>query len=334
MAKITAPEGCTKIGANKEKYFDGVIKRILDNVNSSDAEVVAGGQCIISGTTELTDGAAVEAALYAMWRKCPKQIRKKTSLTFVVGWDAWDAYDQYISDKQVKYSENTEVNRYRFKGKRIVPVVGIPEHTMVLGEFSTGMDSNLWMGVDYANDTDILENRPSAGQLRAVLFPDAHENGREHRPPGGDRGPYRLQEERITHLSSFSISTRGSGGKVPFPIFILLLWQRKSTRRKLRRQTTIIFLHRRLGAVPVPETASENLGTGGETEDRLPAKTSGKGNAGSEETTEPHILSLLKKFPAYPSLYIDTHGGTYAPDTAAAIEGQGRTLQESFLQRT
>lgn len=157
VAKITAPEGCTKIGANKEKYFDGVIKRILDNVNSSDAEVVAGGQCIISGTTELTDGAAVEAALYAMWRKCPKQIRKKTSLTFVVGWDAWDAYDQYISDKQVKYSENTEVNRYRFKGKRIVPVVGIPEHTMVLGEFSTGMDSNLWMGVDYANDTDILK---------------------------------------------------------------------------------------------------------------------------------------------------------------------------------
>lgn len=63
-------------------------------------------------------------------------------------------------------------------------------------------------------------------------------------------------------------------------------------------------------AVPVPETASENLGTGGETEDRLPAKTAGKGNAGSEETTEPHILSLLKKFPAYPSLYIDTHGGT------------------------
>lgn len=156
-AKITAPAVCTKIGANKEKYFDGVMKRILDNVTSTDAEVIAGGQCIVSGTTELTDGAAVEAALYAMWKKCPKQIRKKKSLVFVVGWDAWDAYDQYISDKQVKYSENTEVNRYRFKGKRIIPIVGIPEHTMVLGEFSTGMDSNLWMGVDYANDTDILK---------------------------------------------------------------------------------------------------------------------------------------------------------------------------------
>ena len=61
-------------------------------------------------------------------------------------------------------------------------------------------------------------------------------------------------------------------------------------------------------AVPVPETASENLGTGGET----------------------HILSLLKKFPAYPSLYIDTHGGTYAPDTAAAIRGKAVLYRNPF----
>ena len=133
------------------------MKRIIDNVNATDAETIAGGQCIVSGNTELTDGAAVEKALYAMWKKCPKQIRKKTSLAFVIGWEARDAYDQYISDKQVKYSENTEVNRYRFKGKRIIPIVGIPEHTIVLGEFSTGMESNLWMGVDYANDAEVLK---------------------------------------------------------------------------------------------------------------------------------------------------------------------------------
>ena len=47
-------------------------------------------------------------------------------------------------------------NRVSFRPV-VFPVVGIPEHTMVLGEFSTGMDSNLWMGVDYANDTDILK---------------------------------------------------------------------------------------------------------------------------------------------------------------------------------
>ena len=57
-AGITAPEGCTPIGGGKEKYFDGAIKRILDNIHASDPETVAGGQCILSGNTELADGAA------------------------------------------------------------------------------------------------------------------------------------------------------------------------------------------------------------------------------------------------------------------------------------
>lgn len=92
-----------------------------------------------------------------MWKKCPKQIRKKAGLVFVCGWDIWDLYDQYLSDKTVKYSDNTKVNDYRFKGKRIVPIVGIPEHTIVLGEFTTGMESNLWMGVDYANDAEVVK---------------------------------------------------------------------------------------------------------------------------------------------------------------------------------
>lgn len=154
---ITVPTGCTPIGGGKEKYFDGVIKRILDNVTATDAETIAGGQCIISGNTVLNTGKDVESALYAMWKKCPKQIRKKSDLVFLCSWDIWDHYDQYISDKQVKYSENSEVNRYRFKGKRIIPLVGVPEHTILLGQFSNSMDSNLWMGVDYANDTEVLK---------------------------------------------------------------------------------------------------------------------------------------------------------------------------------
>lgn len=154
---VVHPAGCTEIGRGKEKYFDGVVKRIIDNVNATDAETIAGGQCIVSGNSQFTDGASVEAALYAMWKKCPKQIRKKSGLSFVIGWEAWDMYDQYLSDKIVKYSENTDVNKYRFKGKKIIPIVGIPEHTIVLGEFTTGMDSNLWMGVDYSNDTEVLK---------------------------------------------------------------------------------------------------------------------------------------------------------------------------------
>lgn len=161
-ANITAPSGGVEIGGDNAggpmKYFDGVIKRIIDNTkDDATTEEKAGGQVIIAGDTELTTGENVEAALNAMWKKCPKQIRKKASLVFIMGWEAWDLYDQYLSDKQVKYSDNTKVNEYRFKGKRIIPIVGIPEHTIVLGEFTTGMESNLWMGVDYANDGEIVK---------------------------------------------------------------------------------------------------------------------------------------------------------------------------------
>lgn len=156
-AGITVPDGATEIGGDGQKYFDGLIKRMIDNANSTVDTEVAGGQVIVSGTAKLETGKAVEDAFYAMWKKCPKTIRQNGDLRYVIGWDAWDLYDQYLSDKQVKYSENTDINQYKFKGKRIVPIVGIPEHTIVLGVFSTGTNSNFWLGVDYANDTEVLK---------------------------------------------------------------------------------------------------------------------------------------------------------------------------------
>ena len=46
-AGITCPADSIIIGRNKEKYFDGVVKRIIDNINATDKETIAGGQCEI-----------------------------------------------------------------------------------------------------------------------------------------------------------------------------------------------------------------------------------------------------------------------------------------------
>lgn len=155
--KIVVPALHTALGAGKEKYFDGAIKRMLDNLITADPNEIATGTLLLAGSTAIDTGAKVEAALYAMFKKCPTKIRKKSSLVFITSWEVWDLYDQFLSDKQVKYSDNTQTNQYRFKGKRIIPIVGVPENTIILGEFSTGMESNLWMGVDYANDADVLK---------------------------------------------------------------------------------------------------------------------------------------------------------------------------------
>ena len=53
----------------------------------------------------------------------------------------------------------------------------------------------------------------------------------------------------------------------------------------------------------------------------------------NEEKREagPHILAILKKFPTYESLYIDTHGGTYTPNTPAAIRGKATLYKNPYF---
>ena len=46
---------------------------------------------------------------------------------------------------------------------------------------------------------------------------------------------------------------------------------------------------------------------------------------------EPHILAILKMFPTYESLYIDTHGGTYTPNTPAAIRGKATLYKNPYF---
>lgn len=99
----------------------------------------------------------------------------------------------------MKYSDNTKVNEYRFKGKRIVPIVGIPEHTIVLGEFTTGMESNLWMGVDYANDAEVVKVERLQANSELYFFQMRNENGCKHRSSGRNRSMDRLQKCRITN---------------------------------------------------------------------------------------------------------------------------------------
>lgn len=173
-ASITTPAGATDLGgdsaAGPMKYFDGAIARILDNVNSTDKNEIASGQVLMAGNTELTTGEAVEAALYAMWKKCPKHVRKSTHLKYVMGWEAWDLYDEYLTKKEVKYVENSQLNKRTFKGKPIVVINGIPEHTIVLGRFDKSMDSNLWMAVDYATDQESVKVMPLQNNSELYFF--------------------------------------------------------------------------------------------------------------------------------------------------------------------
>ena len=222
-AGITVPANSTAIGAGKEKYFDGVIKRIIDNVNATDAETVAGGQCIVSGSTELSTGAAVEAALYSMWMKTPKHIRKKAGLTFVMDWSTWDIYDQYLTDKM-------EVQREQ-RGKPL-PLQGQANHPHRgrsgahhrAGQLHHGHGLEPLDGRRLRQRHRGVEGRPPAIQLGALLCADAHEDGREHRQARRDRRTHRLSESKIR----VNVCPGEWGNRTPFPLFLIRKpWQKR-----------------------------------------------------------------------------------------------------------
>ena len=162
-AQLSAGNGKTlEIGADDAagpmKYFDGALARLLANAAAgADTEDAKCGKCTIAGTGAFASGAAVEAELFAMWKALPPKVRKKQGLVILMDYNTWDMYNSYLSDKTFKYSDNRQENQHLFQGKRIIPMVALPEDTIVMGVFTTGYDSNLWMGVDYANDENVLQ---------------------------------------------------------------------------------------------------------------------------------------------------------------------------------
>ena len=77
--------------------------------------------------------------------------------TFVMDYQTWDMYDQYLSGKSSKYTDNRDENQRKFRGVRVIPMVALPDNTIILGKFTSDQESNLWMGVDYANDANVLQ---------------------------------------------------------------------------------------------------------------------------------------------------------------------------------
>lgn len=166
-AKVSSSDGKvaagkTEIGgedaAGAMKYFNGAIMRMLMNsAAAATTEDAKCGQVNIAGTGTFDDGEAVEKELYAMWQATEPKVRKKTGTVILMDYKSWDAYNKYLSDKTMKYNDNRTENEHRFQGKRIIPMVALPDDTIIMGCFTTGIDSNLWMGVDYANDEEVLQ---------------------------------------------------------------------------------------------------------------------------------------------------------------------------------
>ena len=162
IANSDGIEGTSIIGAENEygqmKYWDGAIARMLMNANAEeDSEDKKSGDIMLAGNGSFANGEAVETELYNMYHKLPPKIRAISGLKILMDYNTWDMYDQYLTAKENKYVDNTQINARTFKGKQIIPMVAFPDNTIIIGKFSSGRDSNLWMSVDMADDINVIQ---------------------------------------------------------------------------------------------------------------------------------------------------------------------------------
>lgn len=162
IANTEGIEGTSIIGAENEygkmKYWDGAIARMLMNANAEeDSEDKKSGDIMLAGNGSFANGEAVETELYNMYHKLPPKIRAISGLKILMDYNTWDMYDQYLTAKEHKYVDNTQINARTFKGKQIIPMVAFPDNTIIIGKFSSGRDSNLWMSVDMADDINVIQ---------------------------------------------------------------------------------------------------------------------------------------------------------------------------------
>lgn len=152
LTTVTPTDG-VELGSGAYNKFDGLLPRILEDFRDG----AAGAKPIKSGATEIDDTTKILVALNDVFDAIPKAIRRSKDLKILLDLSLFDLYDQALIESNFKHANYTNTNVERFRGIEIVPTNGVPASTIVAGIASTGVNSNLWLGIDYVNDAEVLQ---------------------------------------------------------------------------------------------------------------------------------------------------------------------------------
>lgn len=133
-------------------YFDGLIKKALDNANTISVPTPA---TLVSGTA----GVGQENIGDAL-NRCLKLVPKallfrygKMGLKFQVSYNTKLVYDEFLTTTTVyKNNDTTETSISRYKGYELVPLAGMPDDTIVVALAKPDVDSNQWLGLNSTED--------------------------------------------------------------------------------------------------------------------------------------------------------------------------------------
>lgn len=135
-------------------YFDGLIKKALDNANTIQ----------VSSPVALT-AANIISKFDAGYKLVPAALLYKygpLGLKLFVSYVDQQKYEEALTSTSFKNNDTTEKGLNKYKGYDVVPLAGIPENTFFWGIGKPDVDSNLWEGINSTEDVQLQMQRLQA----------------------------------------------------------------------------------------------------------------------------------------------------------------------------
>lgn len=132
-------------------YFDGFIKKLLDDANT-----------IQVGSPEALTYSNIRAKFQLALNLVPVALLFRYGaggLKFMVSYVDKLKYDQSLREDDFKNQNTTEKAVSMYDGYDVCPCAGIPENTFYLAIAKPDTDSNLWVGINSAEDTTLQLQR-------------------------------------------------------------------------------------------------------------------------------------------------------------------------------
>ena len=136
-------------GSAEGEYFDGILTRI--GASSSVLEVET--PVAITDSNILT----VMKSVRSLIPKAMKGEKLKKNVKYFMSVEDAEIYDHVLTEKPYKGVDYSSMSPERYKGFQIVPLADWPKNVIVVAYATTGIDSNFWAGVDYADDADVIQ---------------------------------------------------------------------------------------------------------------------------------------------------------------------------------
>jgi hypothetical protein len=126
-------------------FFDGLMKKMLD-----DAKVIK-----VDGVVLTEDN--IFAEMKKVKLKRPKAIKNHPNGKYLVSYNTAELFENAQQAQNYKGANVTEAGKMTFGGQPVVALAGVPDDVIVYCIASTGLDANLWLGINELDEEEYLK---------------------------------------------------------------------------------------------------------------------------------------------------------------------------------